>query len=416
MDIENHSIEPQGAPDDSAVIHLPEEKMGGFLEGELYRAEQRHNAILSNGLAVLLVLLALEGALAEILFNYLSRLYERMDTYSPLLRLALGHGWEGLVAEQWADVVGVVLRIGPFWLLTLGIVVPLYYFRLRLPLKRARQELADYEEKQQRERLSTAEGRLQYLQEKVRGLSHVTARVFLDNRERYEQARQWREQAEDILDYGVEGNLGEAQSLVSSISELIVREEGELRAQRNWRFANMVIIVGYIVALVAIAAANAGRTDAPVPIFGVPPSILMWGAAGSLAAILYRFYTEERRVRFDVEFRWLIARPVIGIIMGAVVYLAMRAGLLLLGAAPPSGTGGDASASQLGVYWVIAFLAGFSDKFYIGIIDLLVERTMGEQEQETQGQPVEANEPTGKTLQQGSPSVETPKQSSKEGS
>jgi hypothetical protein len=65
--------------------------------------------------------------------------------------------------------------------------------------------------------------------------------------------------------------------------------------------------------------------------------------------------------------------------MGAVVYLALASGLVLL-----SSNGNPAAASpvvassvtQMGAFWIVAFLAGFSDKFYLGVIDLLVARTV----------------------------------------
>ncbi len=62
--------------------------------------------------------------------------------------------------------------------------------------------------------------------------------------------------------------------------------------------------------------------------------------------------------------------------MSAVAYLAIRVGILILNRTPT--TDSATAASELEVYWVIAFLAGFSDKFYLRIIDLLVGRTVGE--------------------------------------
>jgi hypothetical protein len=106
----------------------------------------------------------------------------------------------------------------------------------------------------------------------------------------------------------------------------------------------------------------------------------MWGAMGSLGAILYRFYTERGRVRLDLELRWLIARPIIGVIMGGLAYLAIVSGLALLntGNVPnPSTVTDDKLPQNLNVFWVLAFLAGFSDKFYVGFIKLLVGRTLG---------------------------------------
>jgi hypothetical protein len=348
-------------------------------------AAAQHRSWLSRGIPALAIGLGIEAIIVEIIFYLLER-YATIS--SPLYRVLAGYwvqDWLYSYDEAWLDVATIVVHITPFWILTVGIVLSMYYFRARIPLIGANRALQAYEEKLRRERLSTVEGRLSYLREEVKRLTHVTARVFLDNEERYEQAKKWREKAEDILDYGVEGNLGEAQSLISSINELIVREEGELRAQRNWRYLSILVIIVYVAVLAVIAIfTDAERTNVKVPVFGIPLSVMVWGATGSLAAILYKFYTEEKRVRFDLEFRWLIARPVIGIIMGAVVYLALAAGLMLIAPNPASNTKGTdiaTSVARLEVYWVVAFLAGFSDKFYIKIIDLLVERTVGKEEQ-----------------------------------
>jgi hypothetical protein len=64
--------------------------------------------------------------------------------------------------------------------------------------------------------------------------------------------------------------------------------------------------------------------------------------------------------------------------MGAVVYFALVSGLVLLGANPATtdqASNNPKPSNHIQVYWIIAFLAGFSDKFYLGIIDLLVEKT-----------------------------------------
>jgi hypothetical protein len=370
----------------AAEVKLSElERETHDLEQKVRDAEQRRRLALSTGIPILLGIVALEAILAEIVFN---TLVIRLDPtqVGPLLSVFLGLSWRLSISPFWTDVLRAALRIVPGWVLTMGIAWPIYYFRFRAPLQAARRELRDCEERLQSERLSEPEGRLSYLKEEVRRLSHVTAQVFLDNRERYNQARRWREKAEDILDQGVEGNLGEAQSLISSINELIAREEGELRAQRNWRIAAIGIIVGYIAALVAVALVNVGYDfEMMIPVFGVPLSVAVWAAAGSLAAILYRFYTERGRVRFDLEVRWLIARPVIGIIMGMVSYLAITSGLLLLNASPATNGEGSTIPDRLEVYWAIAFVAGFSSKFYLRIIDLLVERTVGDKDKEKEG-------------------------------
>jgi hypothetical protein len=358
-------------PEDLRVLEhvAPDLKQRWQLEQALAQAEERRQRALSFALPMLLLFLVLEVVLTEVAFSYISAGASAGGTASPLLSLILGYYWE-LGLGRFFDVISLsAFRIIPFWLLTVGIVWPLYYFRFRAPLNKARNKLRDFEAQERRERLSTREGRLDYLQKKLRDLSHETARVFLDNEERYEQAKEWREQVEDILEHGEQANLGEAESLVNSIYELKHLEEREVRQQRNWRLLATVIIIVYIAALFVVCFVYGGDTSAKLPVFGVPLSVAMWAAAGSLAAILYRFYTEQERVRLDLEVRWLIARPIIGIIMGMVTYVAITAGLLLLDVK---------EADPLAVGWVIAFIAGFSDKFYIRIINLLVERTVGD--------------------------------------
>jgi hypothetical protein len=357
-------------PED-VVTTLPSEEQLK-LESEVDAAEELQRRVLSTGLASLLAILVLELVLTEVVVALLRPEFP-VRARSAVMGLFLAENWNLFVMNPGQDIITTsILRIIPLWLLTLGIAWSFFHFRVRAPLMRTRKRLRDFKDRQQRERLSTPEGRLSYLQEKTRSLSHETARVFLVNRARHDQASEWRQEAEAILDQGLKANLGEAESLVSSIYELIVQEEGELRAQRNWRFAATAIIVGYIAVLVAIALTHTQSDPTLIPVFGVPLSVAMWGATGSVAAILYRFYTERGRIQLELEVRWLIARPVIGIIMGMVAYLALSAGLLLLSANPPTGAEDTAQAGRQEVYWVIAFIAGFSDKFYERIIDLLV--------------------------------------------
>jgi len=173
------------------------------------------------------------------------------------------------------------------------------------------------------------------------------------------------------------------QTHLNSLSELVSREEREQRDERRWQYVAIAIIIVYVVALVYFARIDFGA-DKPQHLFGVPVSVLLWGAAGSLAAILYRFYTEQGRIRFSTEFRWLIARPIIGIIMGGVVYIGLTSGLVLLTTAGNNASAAGAAAATATMhneaFWIVAFLAGFSDKFYLGVIDLLVARTVRTQE------------------------------------
>ena len=105
-----------------------------------------------------------------------------------------------------------------------------------------------------------------------------------------------------------------------------------------------------------------------LPVIRVPLSVLVWAALGSVAAILYRFYTVKQGPVAD-EIRWLIARPIIGIIMGALTYVAIASGLFILGSAIDS----NQTTPNPHLLWVIAFFGGFSDRFF----GTLIETVMG---------------------------------------
>lgn len=336
------------------------------LRTEITQAEEALNKVsrsrtlaLALGIPLFVITLALLAASAEKIFQF-----------APKLNAILGFA-------------GCILVL---WLLAALIVVPFYYFLLHRNYVYARDMLIKLEDTEIARRLSTVEGRKQYFREQLFSLSRKAARVFFGDERRFDEASGWIKKAVNILDEAESAaDLSIVQSYVNSLNELVTREEREQKDERYWQFAAVGTMLLYVVLLIVAALSTIRNQQVlGMPIFGVPLAVILWGAAGSLAAILYRFYTEQGRIRFAAEFRWLIARPVIGIIMGAVVYLALFSGLVLLVSKGGFSTGTGAnvaeSAGQSEVVWIIAFLAGFSDKVYLGVIDLLVARTVRTEE------------------------------------
>jgi uncharacterized membrane protein len=275
------------------------------------------------------------------------------------------------------------VRILLLWLLAIAITGSFFFFYVQSALNQVNAHLKQLDETIEIKRLLTMMGRFSYYREKLSKLTAKTAKVFFFDPERYEKAESLRAKAVDALD-AVTNNvtaagLSDVETYLTALEEIINRQEGERTEQRYWQNAALVVMCLYITGLVtSVIILRGEQASTLTPIFNVPLAVVIWGAAGSLAAILYRFYTEQGRIRFAFEFRWLIARPIIGIIMGAVVYLALVSGLVLLGAT--NGSGETSQVARIEVYSVIAFLAGFSDKFYLGVIDLLVARTIRTEE------------------------------------
>jgi hypothetical protein len=318
------------------------------------------------------------------------------------------------------------------WSVIVFIAAVLYYVNVTLPLRSAKSQIKEVEETIQLRAMAVPEQRREILQNRLNKLSSETAQVFFDNPKSYTQARVWREEAERELGNNL---LSEAQSKISAIDELVARERRSQRDQRNWQYAAIFVMLIYICFLGIAVIFGTWVTDwTPLPIFGVPITIIMWAAAGSLAAILYRFYNEEGKIRFASELRWLIARPIIGIIMGGVTFLAVTSGLVLMGAGsglpevpvsaegtatelsevpvPAEGTATEetvtpVSAARIEVLWIIAFLAGFSDKFYVGIINLLVDKTFGGTAAKDKSESGEENIAKGQTDQENKATLQT---------
>jgi hypothetical protein len=344
---------------------------------------KRRSLVLGIGIPVLFVITILEALLLLILLT------QGQGAFDFFLRLTELFGWVrfpvGTQVPQFQYLPGDVQR--NIWLVAVGLAcaatwvaaLSMYLFLVEYPLALARANAAEVSRKRFDEQVACSDTVV--LDGLLQELSHTATRVFLENDVGRSEAYKLRDQTSKELHKEPETGVGQAPILLSQLYELIARGQGTLQAERTWRYAAAAIILAYIAGLgliVMLVGEYGSNATTPIPVFGVPLSVVMWAAAGSLAAILYRFYTSTGQIRFNVEVRWLIARPVIGIIMGAVVYLALISGLVLIGAGPSSTTINPlAPPGRLEFYYVVAFLAGFSDKFYVGVINLLTEKFQG---------------------------------------
>jgi hypothetical protein len=163
---------------------------------------------------------------------------------------------------------------------------------------------------------------------------------------------------------------------VHRVHARIAKEQEFINKSVGLRWLSPSLVLVYIVIIFGIIALgwrlNLG--EGAMPVIGIPLAVVLWSLIGSVAAILYRFYTYRIRELNQVsrEVTWLIARPLTGIIMGMVSYLIIIAGLFVFGVAPEPNSDPPTIRSQL--LWAVAFLAGFSDRFFEGFIHMLVSR------------------------------------------
>jgi hypothetical protein len=188
----------------------------------------------------------------------------------------------------------------------------------------------------------------------------------------YDRLRKSRE-AMQLLDEteDTEITLSRVEFELQSVSSVLLKHD-RIEQEDLWLRKSVPAIIGLYLALIValIYFAQKLPDDAKLPLIGVPLSVAAWAGLGSLAAILFRFY-KMQTVRLKNELRWMIARPIIGIIMGALAYLTVKIGLIVVSSGGPSNTATD---PRIELMWIVAFLGGFNDRFFETVIGSMSER------------------------------------------
>ncbi|MFA5353867.1 MAG: hypothetical protein WC291_06540 [Thermodesulfovibrionales bacterium] len=132
----------------------------------------------------------------------------------------------------------------------------------------------------------------------------------------------------------------------------------------------------YAVVLLSIIAGVAYLVwDRPDPrIMYVPVPILVWAFLGGMVGVLYQL--AFRKTQIPRFYTWLVAKPVVGMVMGAVVYFLAVSGELALN--------GKTEIQNIELLNVLAFLGGFSDRYSVDLLDRMTGGTSvrGEQGKE----------------------------------
>lgn len=103
-------------------------------------------------------------------------------------------------------------------------------------------------------------------------------------------------------------------------------------------------------------------------LIGLGAKTAWYGALGGIAVGLYGIYSHVQVRDFDFEYKlWYLAKPVMGAIFGWFVYLVYFVGLVSVQG------GASVDVKTPAVPYAIAFLAGFSERFTVKIIDKVME-------------------------------------------
>jgi hypothetical protein len=163
------------------------------------------------------------------------------------------------------------------------------------------------------------------------------------------------------------GKAAEAEQKYTETKLLVERAEASILAEPlAWRL--LFIQLGYLVLLLFL-----GYVTHQWPAYWLWSGFLTlhsatawFGALGGVAIGLYGLYTHIQARDFDPKFElWYVCKPVMGAIFGWFVFLVYFVGFIAVQ--------GNAKVENRLVLYAIAFLAGFSERFTIKIIDRLMQ-------------------------------------------
>lgn len=170
----------------------------------------------------------------------------------------------------------------------------------------------------------------------------------------------------------------------------------QTKPKRDLTFLIVVYLLGLLVfATYSIGSMALDWLPKPYAPLKVP---LMCGAIAYVGGALYCFrsiYLNKCvNKRWDPDWQiWYFIRPITSTIAGAVSYLFLKAGLLVLESSSNTG------ASEIG-FFALAFIAGFNvDKFVAKIEEVAkavwgIEKTRSSQSRPSEGEPAKSPSPT----------------------
>lgn len=195
------------------------------------------------------------------------------------------------------------------------------------------------------------------------------------------------DQIAEIQALAKDGKLADAQALYA---KAVVAVDRALASDKNFSLAWRLLVVEgfYLLVVIALGYLVERYPDYSLwkNLVGYNARAAWFGALGGITIGVYGIYTHISAKDFDPSFKlWYICKPVMGAIFGWFVFLVYYVGVIT--AVPNQGDKAlDFQKPQLA--YVIAFLAGFSERFTIKTIDrFMTVLTGGDDKNKNKGKP-----------------------------
>lgn len=170
------------------------------------------------------------------------------------------------------------------------------------------------------------------------------------------------------------GDTGEAQDCILQAECLLLRADKSRETLRRWGPLIGLYEVVLLLALLTLAlngsihgfVAGAGGGG-----WTPPAAYMVWGGLGGVVAALFGLYRHAAARDFDRGYvAYYFLKPILGIVLGPLVYLFARAGLMAL-----QSDGGAVERHEL--LYLGAFVLGFGERFSLRLIDRVAAAMFG---------------------------------------
>lgn len=200
-----------------------------------------------------------------------------------------------------------------------------------------------------------------------------------------------------IIEGAVEGGVSEA-ALNLRQAEHIMQRAWWSRFCNNWGSPWMVpmwavlsiLLVASIGATVwTIVSQELFPRGEPVPLSEALFGAVLWGFGGALVNALRTLHLRVQKQEFERErVAWYLLSPVIGLTLGAIVFLLFLGGLLSTGQELGAPTNGGSDVKVIGptAIFLLAVLAGLAQNTFVGALEgMSRSRFQGSEEEEESG-------------------------------
>lgn len=192
---------------------------------------------------------------------------------------------------------------------------------------------------------------------------------------------------DDRLTKGIDVLGDESQAAIGIMTEIEQRRlvvDRLIYEDRNRKNSTVLLVIIYIIVVIVgtvyttvvsgsqLVIGQVPLKQLRVPLLGIPWPVIVWSLIGSFAAMIYRF-NRNPIYDFGDAVKWLLTRPVQGIVLGSAFYLVLTSGLFLLVGSSNTGNGSVTTTADE-IVLVLSFLVSFSDRFADSVFNTLVEK------------------------------------------